>query len=79
MQKTSQQMKILKAFMKGKHLTFNSARSISGSNYPLKRISELKQEGIPIKDEWIENTDQARYKRYWIDKEDIKELKQERE
>ena len=77
MEKTSQQLKILREFLKGRKLTFNSARDISGSNYPIKRISELKEDGYPIQDTCVEKTDKPRYKKYWIEKEDIKSIKEE--
>ena len=77
MEKTSQQLRILREFLKGRELTFNSARDISGSNYPIKRISELKEDGYPIQDTWVEKTDKPRYKKYWIEKEDIKSIKEE--
>jgi hypothetical protein len=37
----------------------------------------LKEDGYPIQDTWVEKTNKPRYKKYWIEKEDIKSIKEE--
>ena len=54
--------------MRGRKLSFNDAREISGSNHVPRRMKDLNERGVPVESEWVE-TEDARFKIWYISKE----------
>ena len=68
MENVSQCNKILRALMRGRKLSFNDAREISGSNHVPRRRQALNERGVPVESEWVE-TEDSRFKIWYISKE----------
>ena len=68
MENVSQCNKILRALMRGRKLSFNDAREISGSNHVPRRMKDLNERGVPVESEWVE-TEDSRFKIWYISKE----------
>ena len=68
MENISQCNKILRALMRGRKLSFNDAREISGSNHVPRRMKDLNERGVPVESEWVE-TEDSRFKIWYISKE----------
>ena len=60
-----QKQAILEHLKKGGSLTPIDALRLTGTMKLATRVSELRDMGHPIKDEWVEK-DGAKFKRYWI-------------
>ena len=54
--------------MRGRKLSFNDAREISGSNHVPRRMRDLNERGVPVESEWVE-TEDSRFKIWYISKE----------
>ena len=54
--------------MRGRKLSFNDAREISGSNHVPRRMKDLNERGVPVESEWVE-TEDSRFKIWYISKE----------
>ena len=57
---------ILDHLLAGKTLSTYEAYDLYNITCFLQRISELRDQGITIQDEWVKNNGK-RFKRYWID------------
>ena len=68
MENVSQCNKILRALMRGRKLSFNDPREISGSNHVPRRMKDLNERGVPVESEWVE-TEDSRFKIWYISKE----------
>jgi hypothetical protein len=76
MQRESQNKMILDILSSGQRVTVNQlATKPVYSMYGAKRLSELKERGIDIKDHWVEAENGKRYKEYFLPKSEIKRLK----
>jgi hypothetical protein len=57
---------ILNHLLEGKTLSTYEAYDLYSITCFLQRVSELRDQGIAIQDEWVKNNGK-RFKRYWID------------
>lgn len=72
----SQQKMILDILLTGQRITvLQLSTKPVYSMYGGKRISELKEKGINVKDHWVDAENGKRYKEYFLEKAEIKRLK----
>ena len=72
----SQQKMILDILLTGQRITvLQLSMQPVFSMYGGKRISELKEKGIDVKDHWVDAENGKRYKEYFLEKAEIKRLK----
>jgi len=72
----SQQKMILDILLTGQRITvLQLSMQPVFSMYGGKRISELKEKGIDVKDHWVDAENGKRYKEYFLQKAEIKRLK----
>tara|TARA_A100000172_G_C3013272_1_gene100575 strand:- start:149 stop:415 length:267 start_codon:yes stop_codon:yes gene_type:complete len=72
----SQQKMILDILATGQRVTvLQLSTKPVYSMYGGKRISELKEKGINIKDHWVDAENGKRYKEYFLPKSEINKLK----
>ena len=72
----SQQKMILDILLTGQRITvLQLSTKPVYSMYGGKRISELKEKGIDVKDHWVDAENGKRYKEYFLEKAEIKRLK----
>jgi len=72
----SQQKMILDILLTGQRITvLQLSTKPVYSMYGGKRISELKEKGINVKDHWVDSENGKRYKEYFLQKAEIKRLK----
>ncbi|WP_201571959.1 helix-turn-helix domain-containing protein [Psychrobacter nivimaris] len=57
---------ILNHLLAGKTLSTYEAYDLYNITCFLQRVSELRDQGVTIQDEWVKNNGK-RFKRYWID------------
>ena len=71
--KNTQMKKLLRLFKDTPVLSVQFIIENLKVNSPRKRISDLREKGVPIKDRWVEHTypdgHTVRYKEYWIERE----------
>jgi hypothetical protein len=66
---------IFKELMQGKKLTVRDMfTSPVFSNSPCRRISDLKELGVPIKDAWTQTKNNKPIKFYYLEKKDMKKF-----
>lgn len=58
---------ILNHMLAGNSLSTYEAYDLYNITCFLQRVSELRDQGVVIQDEWVKNNGK-RFKRYWIDK-----------
>lgn len=76
MQRESQNKMILDMLSSGQRVTVRQlATKPIYSMYGGKRLSELKERGIDIRDHWVEAENGKRYKEYFLPKSEIKRIK----
>jgi hypothetical protein len=66
--KKSQSNKLLRHFRKGGKITIYGAFSVFGITSLHRRLSDLRDRGIIIEDDWIDLPSGKRVKEYWIEK-----------
>lgn len=66
-EKMSQNQSILKYLRAGNSLTGLDALKLFGTMKLASRISEIRDEGIEIKDKVIHGENKKHYKKYWIE------------
>jgi len=72
----SQQKMILDILLTGQRITvLQLSMQPVFSMYGGKRISELKEKGVNVKDHWVDAENGKRYKEYFLQKTEIKRLK----
>lgn len=72
----SQQKMILDILLTGQRITvLQLSMQPVFSMYGGKRISELKEKGINVKDHWVDAENGKRYKEYFLQKAEIKRLR----
>lgn len=65
---------ILNHMLAGKSLSTYEAYNLYNITCFLQRVSELRDQGVTIQDEWVKNNGKRfkrfkRFKRYWIDQQ----------
>ena len=67
--KEAQSKQLLRHFIEGGKITIMTAFRIFGITSLHRRLSDLRERGIIIEDDWIDLPSGRRVKEYWIEKQ----------